>query len=700
MEDEVQYLGRNAPPADPVVPSALSSDTHRPVSGILLHIPKTAEQPGQSLRYYKIRTQVVNIGRASGSNVGKERQSIDTATFRCPVISRRHAKILLSDTGHVYLVDLDSHHGTHLLKQGGTVSQRLIPEVPVLLEDGDTVTFGKIVGRDSYVVRPVTVNIRLLHGVAPNLSSPAPIEVPIPPILPPDSPEQFNCTPKSSTSGRYGVFGSSPSSSSDSSSSSSQPDSDIEEIERPEEYPDAQPDFSASRSYFPDPSLPSIHGLGLLKRMIPPISCPPSLRPSLMSFQSSRYRWLDTEPSASGPGPSGANRFPNASDGEAVFNGAQKGFSDLMFLDNVLHPSEPLVIGAYPNSRAVSPSHSSLVAIRAISMSPEMEEDRFEGIVPEAPPLHTVSVAECMPVDVAEESHPDKENDVAGGQPDVVSQANLEEDVDAGEQDMIVDSDDDEHEPGVIFNNVFQEKPESESEILSRFSRLEGSLVDLRSNVLRLRIAHRKTQADLKSQADRAFGFDKRIDETNDLFQSLWNRIEGAYDNYFELSQELAAFRERLDSHQGDVDKVRQYQEQLRVQQQPPAPSSEVLQRALVEREDVKTSVEALHALVASLKDLRDSTTAEVEHDLQALKAARTLVIDKTVDHAGLVQNDVTPSPSLKRKRSASEDEACAVSEVADRPRPLKRGKIAAATQTAALVMVGAVAAWSALAFA
>ena len=199
-----------------------------------------------------------------------------------------------------------------------------------------------------------------------------------------------------------------------------------------------------------------------------------------MSFQSSRYRWLDTEPSASGPGPSGANRFPNASDGEAVFNGAQKGFSDLMFLDNVLHPSEPLVIGAYPNSRAVSPSHSSLVAIRAISMSPEMEEDRFEGIVPEAPPLHTVSVAECMPVDVAEESHPDKENDVAGGQPDVVSQANLEEDVDAGEQDMIVDSDDDEHEPGVIFNNVFQEKPESESEILSRFSRLEGSLVDLR----------------------------------------------------------------------------------------------------------------------------------------------------------------------------------------------------------------------------
>ena len=106
-----------------------------------------------------------------------------------------------------------------------------------------------------------------------------------------------------------------------------------------------------------------------------------------------------------------------------------------------------------------------------------------------------------------------------------------------------------------------------------------------------------------------------------------------------------------------------------------------------------------------------------MEHDLQALKAARTLVIDKTVDHAGLVQvrpqmptlgtfpshrvqNDVTPSPSLKRKRSASEDEACAVSEVADRPRPLTRGKIAAATQTAALVMVGAVAAWSALAFA
>ena len=136
MEDEVQYLGRNAPPADSVVPSALSPDTHRPVSGqlspaaagetitavatgILLHIVKTAEQPGQSLRYYKNRTQVVNIGRASGSNVGKERQSIDTATFRCPVISRRHAKILLPDTGHVrsflsaIFVDINARLSVH-----------------------------------------------------------------------------------------------------------------------------------------------------------------------------------------------------------------------------------------------------------------------------------------------------------------------------------------------------------------------------------------------------------------------------------------------------------------------------------------------------------------------------------------------------------------------------------------------------------
>lgn len=86
----------------------------------------------------------------------------------------------------MYLIDLSSHHGTHLRKSGELSSKALQAEVPTALSDGDIITFGKTVGRHEESVRPVVVRIELLR-TPPALVVPGPAP----------------------TSGRYGVYDSS-----------------------------------------------------------------------------------------------------------------------------------------------------------------------------------------------------------------------------------------------------------------------------------------------------------------------------------------------------------------------------------------------------------------------------------------------------------------------------------------------------------
>jgi septal ring factor EnvC (AmiA/AmiB activator) len=116
------------------------------------------------------------------------------------------------------------------------------------------------------------------------------------------------------------------------------------------------------------------------------------------------------------------------------------------------------------------------------------------------------------------------------------------------------------------------------------------------ASVLRVNIAHRKTQADQKLQSDRTFALDKRIDETNILFQSLWDRIEGAYDNSYELRQDLASFEERLNVCQAAIS---DFESSRNKSPQPVSPPAETI--ALVEREDVKASVDTLFSLVEGI---------------------------------------------------------------------------------------------------
>jgi hypothetical protein len=59
------------------------------------------------------------------------------------------------------IVDLGSHHGTFVLKIGADASTKLDPEIPVMLSDGDVLTFGKTVKGNGGLVQPVAVRVNL-----------------------------------------------------------------------------------------------------------------------------------------------------------------------------------------------------------------------------------------------------------------------------------------------------------------------------------------------------------------------------------------------------------------------------------------------------------------------------------------------------------------------------------------------------------
>ena len=123
MDDDIQFIGMVSPvstqkpsyahpnnpptmqpPASGASLAVQSDETDSAVMtynliGIMLVIPKSGEEPTQTLRFLKSRSAVVHIGRASSSVIDPDK-SPDSVQFRCPVISRRHAKLMFS-SGHV-----------------------------------------------------------------------------------------------------------------------------------------------------------------------------------------------------------------------------------------------------------------------------------------------------------------------------------------------------------------------------------------------------------------------------------------------------------------------------------------------------------------------------------------------------------------------------------------------------------------------
>jgi hypothetical protein len=183
----------------------------------------------------------------------------------------------------VYIVDLHSHHGTHLLRRDEIVSRPIVPDVPIALQDGDTLTFGRAVGKESFCVAPVTANVMLIYDTETVLNPP--ISQPVISLV--DSPtlpatlikgkDQAEA-PKAPNPGRYGLFGPQSSPSSQSSPGSSDEDfslvdPDGEEDDDEDDYLDPPEEYSsvpfgghgqAQSTGACYASLPSLHGLGLL----------------------------------------------------------------------------------------------------------------------------------------------------------------------------------------------------------------------------------------------------------------------------------------------------------------------------------------------------------------------------------------------------------------------------------------------------
>ncbi|CDO70160.1 hypothetical protein BN946_scf185009.g11 [Trametes cinnabarina] len=215
------------------------------VEGIVLHVDECGEQPAEVLSYSKSASRTISVGRKSSSGRVVP-EDAGRALFRCPV---------------VYLIDLHSHHGTYLLRSGELASTLLQPEVPTVLADGDLITFGKSVGRDLYLVRPIVARVQLIFGrdVSPRAPSP------LPKSLTTDVPSRPDKVARS-TSGRYGVFPPSPVYS----PAVSDGEPDVQEISPP--YPPSHPAPSLENRAPISTSASSQSGrLRLLQSFLPPI---------------------------------------------------------------------------------------------------------------------------------------------------------------------------------------------------------------------------------------------------------------------------------------------------------------------------------------------------------------------------------------------------------------------------------------------
>ncbi|KJA18914.1 hypothetical protein HYPSUDRAFT_911499 [Hypholoma sublateritium FD-334 SS-4] len=285
MDDDIVFLGTSRP----TIPLPKARPSVRPVTGITLHVEKNGDVAAHRLTFRRATTAVVHVGRRSASDAAGDDSSSGgdgAASFRCAVVSRRHAKVAFSDSGHAYLIDLGSHHGTHVRSPADRSARALVPETPTLLVDGDLITFGKPVGKGDESVRPIVARVELVYTpVLANATDGSITNSSSRPTTP-STAHVFSV----SSSGRYGIpvgisaFSSSASSSSsDAEGESVDHDSfsDIEEIPPPPSHsttqsqpqmqsqresqphiqsPTASQDQSSSWSVHPAPPIPYIFG--------------------------------------------------------------------------------------------------------------------------------------------------------------------------------------------------------------------------------------------------------------------------------------------------------------------------------------------------------------------------------------------------------------------------------------------------------
>ncbi|KAJ7257912.1 hypothetical protein B0H12DRAFT_462987 [Mycena haematopus] len=642
-DDCIQYLGTR--PAARALPSPpFLSSSQRPVTGVALYIEKSAAEPGHGMIFRKAEEPVVHIGRRPGSDGDKCKTEPGKAFFTCPVVSRHHAKIAFSDSGHCYIIDLHSHHGTHIRKKDEAVSKQLNAETPTLLADGDVVTFGKSVGSDKGLVRPVVARVDLLYGSQP----------PLKPLVVPGVPESEKKSFLRTLSGRYGVYApasSGGSSSSDERASSDSHDSDIEEISAPAPKPPA-----VVRPPWHDDNSSS----DLTSPQKQTSECFPTSRPYSPFGFSEGYR-------AFSPGPSEqvSPSFEPASSlfdrDSSFYNVGFDAYSNDIFEDdddddNSDHsysrsnssmdlssspePSgppagankevagEPIVVGAWPRSRSSSP-----VSV----FSSSFPSVRIRAPVEEAAPLKPVS------------------NDAAKV---AVDSAENDSDVEVTSADKV------DYEKSVDSLETTQ---------------LKASLATVKAEVAKLN-AHRRRYKqrfndNTHAMGDRFSDLEERATEAHDLYNLLSERLEENVDACHQAQAQLDALQARIDE----------------------TPEKAVEPETTPYADEAKAKAKLLGELVTEMTMLRDNARKEMVDELQSIQEAKEAL-------KSLTEQVQAQTASLKRKRLDEEAEGEAVQREAAKvlafpPRKRARQVAKVLVKTATAVSIGAVMTWSALAF-
>ena len=668
-------------------------------------------------------------------------------------------------------MDLHSHHGTHLLRRDEIVSRPIVPDVPIALQDGDTLTFGKAVGKEPFCVSPVIANVMIIYDTeavqSPPVSQPviSLVDSPSLPTTPIKSNDQAEAAPKAPNGGRYGLFGplaspysqSSSPGSSDEDFSPSDPDCEEDEDEDEDDYLDPPEEYPSipfgghgqaqgtSACYA---SLPSLHGLGLLASRhvmhhAPPTHIPVhashtplnmhSQMPSSLVTERRSFidPWLfdcsqrvttqdpanvslgtgieepmDISRPASPPVANALHHVPDAVIEEALASVAQ---TEAHVNANA---EEPLVVGAYPGS-----------PVRSVIVSPweDAEEMRHPGprqqqesmpqpqrqldsaapaaeerTGPSSLVVEASESSEKLAEDVASDVDADGEADVDPTPPPVVVIAPAPVPLESAPLVMSAANVVPQQFPAPAPANVSTNAAPGTT-IDARLTSLDKALVNLwvcivlqmfsssarshltrQSNVLRMQIAHRKTQTDHKMLSDRTDALAARVDAVQaDLrgamrgdgeVDALRSRVQAAEDLLSQLQGRLSATEVAL------VDAKVQAEAQATERAAAAAAAA-----AEMIASEVSPYTHAPSALCAHL--VQSDATALATTTAQTRKRKRTT--DDDADYDG---NDVTEDDERVRSRKVP-------------ARKRTRRFARAAVQTSAAVVVGAVAAWSALAF-
>lgn len=663
MEEEIQYLGTRLAHPEP-----LSDPLEAPsvVAGVTLHVERCGDRPAHEITFHRSRSSYVNIGRksASGEKAMRKENDDHNAVFACQVVSARHAKLLFSDN-KVYIVDLHSRHGTHLLR-GEEEPRILKAEVQTALADGDIVTFGKAVGSGSCMVPPVTARVELVReklslNASPLGSSLTPINSLVDLI-----------SRTRSGSGRYGLFypplcpdtpspHSSPSlcaSSDGSPSASDDRDSDIEEVSAP----------SPSRKLPLHIKIPAFRSfVHSICRSNDGSSLSPVKHtcPSLAEFLATPSPSLE-DPRTPSPAIVAVDTVSNSRSHSPM----EMSTPSPSATSEAHHP-EPPVVGAWPLSRSESPHPAAEDGVGkgdsddvAVETPPVPAEPISTGLVPATtqervsdpfPDIHPCSFIDLppppfFPVGPLFGRHLTSPFNATHPAPSGLPGPNLPTERFSNELRASVK----------IIEDRISAMQETMSDLRTRQSFTEEDVMDIQTHV------------------------DMLEPESDRLFCRL-NLAERNIASLSTLQTQVNALKSRLDN---------------------PEPQLTELPAC-----DVKACAEALGSLVTELKTLREDAEKRIDEKMMAIDAARAEALKEIATEVEVVK-------SLKRKRVEDECvdqpgkemdnndvanmEAPVPQMYSDSPRQTKRARTAMemVAQTAAAMAVGAVVTWSALAFA